>query len=553
MWRFNFSPRHPETDQLTHTPADLILTGGRLLTMQTERRAPATALAVSNGRIIAVGDDRDILQCRGAQTERIDLAGAIVTPGLVDAHTHPLLGIDETRGVDLTSHQTLATVRSALVTEARTIRDGEWLLGWGLNPNVYGNRPVDQAIFDDLGERPAFVTLFDGHSAVANRAGMSRAGLTGQSRDNHHRGVVSNAHGELTGQLLEEEAINLVRSIIPSRTTEQRHQELATLLRAMAATGLTGGHVMDLGPGDLKLLRSMEEAGDLPLRLNLAPWCRPRDEADRIDELIALQSSAGRLWKVSMVKLFMDGTVDGGTAWLKTPDSHGASTTANWDDPAGYTRIVHRLSAAGVQTATHAIGDAAVEHVLDTLARVDNPALVRHRIEHIETLPADQVPRFAQLGVIASMQPTHATDYTRADRQDNWSQRLGERRASRGWFCRELVDSGAVLALGSDWPVAHYDPRAVIAAAQLRRPAGRPDLPPIGLDQALTAVQALRGYTVAPAIASSDEHRAGTIAVGRRADLTVFGDDPTTTPAADVADIPVTLTIVDGTVWRHHN
>ena len=135
-----------------------------------------------------------------------------------------------------------------------------------------------------------------------------------------------------------------------------------------------------------------------------------------------------------------------------------------------------------MQTATHAIGDAAVQHVLDTLAKVvPAGSTVRHRIEHIETLPPDQVPRFAELGVVASMQPTHATDFTRADHSDNWSRRLGEQRANRAWPCRDILDTGAILTLGSDWPIAPYDPRAIIAAAQLRRPAARPDLGPVRL------------------------------------------------------------------------
>jgi predicted amidohydrolase YtcJ len=169
----------------------------------------------------------------------------------------------------------------------------------------------------------------------------------------------------------------------------------------------------------------------------------------------------------------------GGTAWLETPDCHGESTCSYWRDPQGYSRAVRFFAQAGVQTATHAIGDAAVKHVLDTLEAegAPPPGLV-HRVEHIETLPVDQISRFAQLGVIASMQPSHATDFTRADHRDNWSVRLGEERANRAWPCRDLLDAGATLVLGSDWPIAPYDPRTVLAAAQLRRPQGGIPTPP---------------------------------------------------------------------------
>ena len=175
---------------------------------------------------------------------------------------------------------------------------------------------------------------------------------------------------------------------------------------------------------------------------------------------------------------------------------------------------------------------------------------VRHRIEHIETLPSDQVPRFAELGVVASMQPSHATYYTRADHGDNWSRRLGDERADRAWRCRDLLEAGAVLTLGSDWPIAPFDPRGVMAAARLRHPADRPDLGPVGPAQALTARQALYGYTVAPAHAASAGHLGGRIAAGYRADLTAFAASPLRTPAADLPGVPVTLTMVDGII-RH--
>jgi predicted amidohydrolase YtcJ len=174
---------------------------------------------------------------------------------------------------------------------------------------------------------------------------------------------------------------------------------------------------------------------------------------------------------------------------------------------------------------------------------------IRHRIEHIETLPDSQVPRFAELGVVASMQPSH-TRYTRADHSDNWSTRLGHERADRAWRCRDLVDAGAVLTLGSDWPIAPFDPCGVMAEAQLRRPADLPDRAPVAPGQALTARQALHGYTTAPALAASAEHHSGRIAPGYRANLTAFAASPLRTPAADLPGIPVTLTVVDGII-RH--
>jgi predicted amidohydrolase YtcJ len=530
---------------------DLILACDDIITLDPGRPA-ASAVAIAGGRITAVGDRSDVRDWRGNRTEVIDLGGATLTPGLTDSHMHPAMGLDMTAGLDLSACADLGAVRAALRAAAVTAGPGEWVLGWGLDPNSFGAIPVGSAAVEDvLNGRPAYLTLFDGHSVLASREALRRAGIDGPRRFGSRSAIVCDERGRPTGHLLEEAAMRLVRSVIPAEPFAARRDRLAALLRDMAASGLTGGHVMDLDDDALALYEALDADGLLPLRLRLAPWRRPEDDDATVGELLALQSRSGRLWSVAAVKLFIDGTIDGGTAWLHEADCHGQSTHAYWQDPHDYTEAVRVLAQAGVQTATHAIGDAAVQHVLDTLAKVvPAGSTVRHRIEHIETLPSDQVPRFAELGVVASMQPSHATYYTRADHSDNWSRRLGDERADRAWRCRDLLEAGAVLTLGSDWPIAPFDPRGVMAAARLRRPAERPDLGPVGPAQALTARQALHGYTVAPAHAASAGHLSGRIAAGYRADLTAFAASPLQTPAADLPGIPVTLTMVDGII-RH--
>ncbi|MDV9199045.1 amidohydrolase, partial [Streptomyces sp. Wh19] len=318
-------------------------------------------------------------------------------------------------------------------------------------------------------------------------------------------------------------------------------------LREVAGSGLTGGHAMDANGESLSLYAELDEAGDLPLRLRVAPWLQPGADG-AVADLIAQQGKGGRLWEVAGVKLFMDGTVDNGTAWLERPDCHGESTHAFWPDPAAFTRIIGELHRAGVPTATHAIGDAAVRHVLDAVESATSAEYrgVRHRIEHIETVPDDTLRRFAELGVIASMQPTHCCDFTRADHTDNWSRRLGEERAAHAWRCRDLWDSGATVVLGSDWPVAPYPPLTVMAGARHRRPSRDLTQPPHNPGQALTALEALQGMTLNPAFAAGAEHESGRLAIGHRADLTVFAENPLATPATDLAGLPVVLTVVDG-------
>ncbi|MFJ3902643.1 amidohydrolase [Streptomyces sp. NPDC090025] len=526
----------------------LALTSARLLDPASGGFLPETALAVApDGRIAALGDDREIRSLAGPATEVIDLKGAVVTPGLVDGHLHPVSGAELTGGLDLSLCADLTDVRAALAAAVRELDRGDWLFAWGLDPNTFGGEPLGIAPFDEvLADVPAFLLLFDAHSALASRRALELAGIDGpRTFDQASADVVCDAAGRPTGLLLEDAACALVERVAPQPTKAERRDRLAAALRSMAAAGLTGGHVMDANGESLDLLAALDASGDLPLRLRVAPWCQPGTDADGLRALIDQQGEGGARWRVDGVKLFMDGTIDNGTAWLERPDCHGESTHAFWPDPDAYTRVIAELHRAGVPTATHAIGDAAVRHALDAIEKAGSG--VRHRIEHIETVPDDTLGRFAELGVVASMQPTHCCDFTRADHTDNWSRRLGEERAARAWRCRDLWDSGATVVLGSDWPIAPFPPLWVMAGARHRRPTRDLSQPPHAPEQALTALEALRGMTVNPAYAASAADQ-GHLSPGARADLTVLAADPLTTPATDLPDVPVLLTTVDGSI-----
>ncbi|WP_228990018.1 amidohydrolase [Streptomyces sp. DH8] len=527
----------------------LVLLSARLLDPGTGRFLPETALAVSGGRTAALGGDREIRALADASTTVIDLKGAVVTPGLVDGHLHPVSGAELTHGLDLSGCTDLAGVREALAGEVRRLAPGAWLHAWGLDPNVFGDAPVASAALSPvLDGVPALLQLFDAHSVLASPRALELAGVDGPRTFDQAAEVVCDADGRPTGLLLEDAACELVERAAPKPTRQESRDRLAAALRSMAAAGLTGGHAMDANGDSLALYADLDAAGDLPLRLRVAPWCQPGADTDAVRALIGQQGTGGTLWRTEGVKLFMDGTIDNGTAWLERPDCHGESTHSFWPDPAVYTRVIGELHDAGVPTATHAIGDAAVRHALDAVerARTAGGPEVRHRVEHIETVPDDTVARFARLGVVASMQPTHCCDFTRADHTDNWSRRLGEERASRAWRCRDLWDAGARVVLGSDWPIAPFPPLGVMAGARHRRPGRDLTQPPHGPDQALTALEALQAMTVNAAWAAGEEHEAGRLAVGHRADFTVFAESPLTTGALDLPELPVLLTVVDG-------
>ncbi|MER7409148.1 amidohydrolase [Streptomyces cacaoi] len=534
---------------MSRISADFAVLGATVHTLDPGRPA-ASALAVRDGVLIAVGDDAEVRQACDARTEVIDGTGTTLTPGLTDGHMHPVHGALMARGLDLSVCRDTDALRAALAEARRTAEPGAWIRGFGLDPNILGGRRPHRDLIDDvLDGAPALLTLFDGHAALASGRALELAGVTGPVALAGNAEIVCDADGVPTGELLEDPAKECVERAAPSLAPEEVAAELAALTARMNACGLTAGHAMDLSDGSLPALRLLEERDRLTLRLRCAPWAQPGVDADGLAEIVRLQGTGGRLWQVAGVKLFMDGTIDNGTAWLHRPDCHGESTKPFWLPPEEYAAAVDTLARAGVPTATHAIGDAAVGYALDCLAPHSSPdsRAARHRIEHIETAPDELIARFAACGVVASMQPSHV-QYTRADHSDNWSTRLGTERASRAWRCADLLHAGAPLVLGSDWPIAHFDPREVLATARLRRLPGHGDRDPVAPDQALTAREALEAMTVTAALVAGEQDRAGRVREGFRADLTAFAADPLAVPPGELAETPVTLTVVDGRI-----
>ncbi|WP_159699910.1 amidohydrolase [Arthrobacter sp. 18067] len=533
---------------------DLIVLADTIHTMDGQPHGqPVQAVAVSGGVITAVGSRQDAQQWQQAGTRVVDLGSAILTPGLVDCHIHPVFGLDLTIGVDLSGASTLDEVHALLKSEATN--DAGWLRGWGLNPNAFGTVPLHRSVLDDVsGHKPAMIRLFDGHSALANSRALELAGIHGRHEFTQAAEVVCDSDGVPTGLLLEAAAMELVQRHIPQETFSQRKARLADLLRDFARSGLTGGHIMDHSDESSALFQALEADGELPLRLRTAPWCMPGSDESNWKELARTIGTGGRRWSVEAIKLFVDGTVDNGTAWLYEPDVHGQSTAPFWPRPEEYSAAVRYFASRGIPTATHAIGDAGVEHVLNALESLPGivPADVLsqtvHRIEHIETVPDELVARFKGTRVVASMQPTHCTHYSLADHSDNWSTRLGAERADRAWRCRDLREEGVTLGIGSDWPIAPFEPLPIIADAQLRRRSGHPEQEPIAPAQALTALQALEGYTSHAAKAAGLWNVSGSITVGKRADFTAFEHDPLTTAPDELAASAVVGTFVDGEI-----
>lgn len=527
--------------------AQTVVLGGRVITLTGDGAASAgEGIAIVDGRISAIGDRAALQQHIGAQTEVIDLGAAAILPGFVDSHIHPVFGIALTRGVDLSRCRSLADVEEALRREEATLAEGEWLLGWGLDPNAFEGAELSGSILDRVaGNRPGFVRLFDAHAALASSCALERAGVRGDEQFTDASRVVVDAAGRPTGYLLESQAIALVQEHVPALSFEENAEALCRILQHMAAAGFTAGQVQDLAPDAIDLLTEIERTRELPIRLRMSPWCEPGTTLDEVDRLEKLQGQRGRRWIVEGVKMMIDGTVDNGTAWLHEPDCFGQSTSSLWLDPAGYAAALRELNRRGIPTTTHAIGDAGIEYVVEAIASLDAHRAA-HRIEHIETLTDAGLERLAASGATASMQPTHCTLFTKADGSDNWSRRLGPERAARAFRMGDLARAGVPLALGSDWPVAPSDAVGILADAQLRRPHDDPDAAPIQPSQALDALRALRGLTTEPyrTIGATG----GTLEVGGVADVTVLDCDPCAVDAEALGRAEVLLTLVEGVV-----
>lgn len=526
--------------------ADRIVVADRVHTLAPDAASAGTAVATAGDRILAVGTPESLAEHTGPDTRIEAHPGGTIVPGLVDGHTHIVFGLELTRGVQLTDLG-LAAARERLAAAAATAAPGEWVFGWGVDPNIFSDTGFSGRIFDEVtGDRPMFLRMRDAHSAVINSAAIARVGLTGDETFPDESAVGVDDAGTPTGYLLELAAMDLVLAQVPAEPLAERADRLAAVLTGMAASGITGTHVMDFHPGSREVLELLESRGELPVRLRFSPMVPPGAGPDVLSEIAELQGLRGRRWRVEGVKFMIDGTVDNGSAWLAEPDCYGEGLRSIWTDTGAYRRALGFFAERGIATATHAIGDRGVSFVLDAIESLgDTARLAAHRIEHIETIPDETVPRFAALGVAASMQPIHGTRHTRADRSDNWSIRLGAERAGHGWRCKDLRDAGATLALGSDWPVTPYDPRAMMAETVLRFPLARPELDPVQPEQALSPLEALEGYTVhaARAIGVRDE---GRIEPGARAALTVFAADPLAVTPQQLAQTPVLATYVDG-------
>ena len=531
--------------------ADLLLHGGRIYTFAQDDGSPVVeALAIADGAVLAAGSEAELERYVGASTERLDLAGAVAVPGLVDAHAHifnlgRLLEI-----VDLRGTASIDEVLTRVRAKAETLPEGVWLRGRGWDQNDWeaGVFP-DKTILDaQFGDRPVYLERVDGHAGWVNSAALRAASITAATPDPDGGEIVRDAHGEPTGIVIDK-ADELVTDVIPAESDADLDRILSAALDECAAHGLTGVHEMGVKMAEWAALQRAESAGRLKVRV-----------VAYLDGIEALDAYAGgpirpqpsACLRLEGVKLYADGALG----------SRGAALLADYSDRPGHrglmqaspeqlTEAVQRSVSRGFSIAIHAIGDRGNRVALDAIEQGHSAALAanaalgplraaRHRVEHVQVVDAADIGRFAALGVIPSMQPTHCTS------DMPWApERLGADRLAGAYAWRTLRDQGCVLPLGSDFPVEEVSPLYGLYAAVTRRGIDGEPAGGWSPEQALTIQEALLGFS-AWAGEAAGVAQWGRLRAGDRADLCVFAQDPLKVPAQELLQLQLRARLVEG-------
>ncbi|MER0444741.1 amidohydrolase [Streptomyces sp. Edi4] len=539
---------------MRHDPADLVFTGGPVLTLDAARTR-ATSVAVTAGRVTAVGHD-EVRELIGPRTEVVDLHGKLLIPGFQDAHVHPVSAGIELARCDLTGTRTAADTLAAVRAYADTHPEQEWITGGGWSMEAFeGGSPTRDLLDRVVPDRPVYLPNRDHHGAWVNTTALTLAGITRDTPEPADGRIERDAAGEPTG-LLQEGAMDLVGRLTPRSTPAER---LAALLRAQAhlhAYGITAWQDAIVGtfgsmddPADA--YGSAARDGSLTARVVGALWWDRERGAEQIPELVEKRRELGHgRFRAGSVKIMLDGVAETGTAALLGPylDACGcatANTGTSFVDPEQLRSHVTELDALGFQAHFHALGDRAVRDALDAVgaAREKNGWTdTRPHLAHLQIVHPDDIARFRALGATANIQPLWASHEPQMD--ELTIPFIGEERAGWQYPFAALLGAGATVAAGSDWPVSSPDPMQGIHTAVNRVAPGEKG--PVFLPaQRITLTAAFAAYTSGTAYVNHLDDT-GSIRAGALADLAVLDRDPYAGPPEEIGDTRVLATYVGG-------
>ncbi|MEI6739972.1 MAG: amidohydrolase [Gemmatimonadaceae bacterium] len=525
-------------------PADLIVTNARIYTAD-EARPLVEAFAVRGGRIAFVGSRREADALKGPATTIVDAGGKTVIPGMVDAHAHFTGLAQALRSVDLTGAHSYEEVIARVAQKAKSVPKGSWILGRGWDQNDWGDTrfPTHDKLTAAVPDHPVLLTRVDGHAGLVNMAAMRIANLSAATKDPDGGRLLRDALGAPAGVLVDH-AQALVSSKVPELTTAELRSALTDAMAVMHRVGLTGMHDAGASRRTIDLYEQMAQGNALPLRL----YVMIGDDSAALQHYLQVGPRSalydGHLW-VRAIKLYADGAMGSRGAALLEPYSDDPNNSGLLlSAPTHIREVAERALRAGFQVNTHAIGDRGNRVVLDAyeqaLATVPT-ANHRFRVEHAQILNYDDIPRFAELGVIPSMQASHQTS------DMYWvGKRLGPTRLPGAYAWRSLLNSGVVIPNGSDFPVEQVNPLISFHAAIARQDGN--DWPVGGWypEQRMTREEALRSMTLWPAYAAFQEQDMGSITAGKFADFVILDQDIMRVPAELVLRTEVLATYVGG-------
>ena len=501
---------------------------------------------------LLVGDDGKVLAIlpRGASEPKLaagdfklDARGRTLIPGLIDAHGH-VMGLGMTLvSLDLSGTTSLADALTKIAAEGTKDTPARWIRGRGWNQVSWGlgRMPTAAELDAATGTRPAWLYRVDGHAGWANSAALKAAGITKATKDPAGGRILRDAAGNPTGVLIDA-AMELVEKAAPPPSAGEREKALEAALKHLAAIGLTGVHDMGTAPEDWALFRSFGDDGRLTLRITA--YAAGMQAMEAISPLRPTPWLYEDRLKLQGIKLLTDGALGSRGAWLLKPYTDEPSTRGlQFLDDTKEKNLFSRANFLGYQVAAHAIGDAANRQALDSFAEIlpTYGDKFRNRIEHAQVIDLADIPRFAELKIVASVQPTHATS-DKAMAGD----RLGAERQEGAYAWSALRKAGAHLALGSDFPVEPANPFYGLHAAVTRQ--DRQGQPPEGWrpEQAMTLQQAFAGFTTDAAWAGSAENRVGSLQTGRWADFLLLDRDPFAIAPAELFQVKVEETWLSG-------
>ncbi len=531
--------------------ADLVLTNGKVWTGDP-KQPEAQAVAVWRDRILKVGSDADVKQLAGPRTKVIDLKGRRVVPGFYDSHAHVLGGGAQLSRVELKDAKDEAEFGRRLTEFDEKMPRDRWLLGgnWDHDRAFGGTMPTAELVDKYVKNRPVFIQRYDGHMALANTMALKMANVTAETKDPDGGVIYRLADGKTPSGVLKDNAMDLVERLVPEPNEEEVREAVRAALKAAAEVGVTSVQDMEGSPPSarvkyLRILQKMDRAGELTLRIDVR---RPITSLNELANPGIEANFGGPFVRIGGVKGFMDGSLGSSTAKMFDPYVMGTGNTGVFvTRPNSMRTLVKNADAAGISVAIHAIGDHANAELLTIFQETNTangPRDRRFRIEHAQHLRPEDYPRFKAHGVIASMQPYHVVDDGR------WAEgRIGSKRCASSYAFRSLLDAGAVLAFGSDWPVAPLDPLPGIDAAVNRRTLDGKHPNGWFPEQRITVAEAVAAYTTGSAYGGHQEHEKGSLTAGKLADLVVLGRDIFDAAEKDkIADTKVEMTIVGGKV-----